>query len=237
MCGASDQCRLAPLVRAGVWEHFHTFGEYEGEIIGDIENDGLTVDTLARIVNKFGVAARLPQQRRNDYTLAILDTANQCNAQSLDIKAASVSQFSSRMSEIGVTIHGVQLSMASKVFWFVSPDGWTMYDRVARVGLGEKNYNSFYNRLNNLCFPKLCDEIRFAANNVLPTRNSPERIVDKMLWILGSGKAGKLCREAEAKLGQQEPLSQLANQITPIICCSLLGKHLLQRLDDMCPTP
>jgi len=259
MCGASEQCRLAPLVRAGVWMHFCTWQQANDNIENtvpettfhnqfqrffiDPEADGIAFNMFLR---QFSIIRSSPANQRIELLNNSRKFAVQiAHSQNLTLvnRATELIRFAGKQLVAGNT-HNIALSLHSKVHAFFLLKHWCIFDTFAREGLGigahQAGFTLFYIRLQDLGFCDLSDELR--TREMIDLSLWPERIIDKMLWVLGSGNANELCHEAGANLAganleQQNPLNQLANQITPIICRSPLGQHLLQRLDEMYPAP
>ncbi|MGR4844596.1 hypothetical protein ACIPSK_18550 [Rhizobium sp. LARHSG275] len=91
------------------------------------------------------------------------------------------------------------VSGVTKLSWFVAPDGWTMFDRLAAEALGIKSGTArekavkFYERLANAEFAALTQEMNAALeHNGLAARHfHAERIVDQYLWLSASNPVGR----------------------------------------------
>lgn len=237
MCGAGEQCRLAPLVRAGVLMHLGTWLQYEAAILNQVPNGILDEAVVSAIVTRFGVYPRLPDNQRQAYAdllNAAKATPEYQNGEIVE-RARIVLQLANTANDADITINGVQISMASKVIWFAEPIGWTMFDSHAADALNVRSFLAFYERLSKLNFVPLCNAMRpMVLDSQLPTL-MPERIIDKMLWIMGSrtpcqhliNNTDDLNQIAGQQLAAQ--FNDLTDQICPIICASKLGQFLLTK--------
>ena len=83
------------------------------------------------------------------------------------------------------------VSAVTKLTWFLAPDGWTMFDRLARDALGvrkagaEKQAEEFYRQLSERRFCKHVADVK----KVLVDRHFSglfgERVIDKYLMLAG----------------------------------------------------
>tara|TARA_R110000787_G_scaffold49111_5_gene117921 strand:- start:33014 stop:33775 length:762 start_codon:yes stop_codon:yes gene_type:complete len=85
---------------------------------------------------------------------------------------------------------GVLLSGFTKMFWFLKPAGWTMYDRFTQKALCAKvrnidHYDSYYLRLQELDFDGTMEACRKVINGSPYDYLWPERILDKYLMLCG----------------------------------------------------
>jgi hypothetical protein len=108
-------------------------------------------------------------------------------------------------------VHGHQISLITKLMWFLRPIGWTPFDRFAASGLGIKpsaepcrRMTQFYAALEGLSFQPLMKEMQAVVNGTQLNGLPATRIVDRLLMVRGG-----LASEAELIAASKEFLSLL----------------------------
>ena len=84
------------------------------------------------------------------------------------------------------------VSGTSKLIWFLAPDGWTMFDRLAADGIGIAKSGSsmaraekYYAVLADRGFEEKTRRIRETLDQSDFRDLHPERLIDKFLWLAG----------------------------------------------------
>jgi hypothetical protein len=251
MCGAGDHCKLAPLVRAGVWEHFRTWhglqlpNGHEPEINHYNQFQDFLANNLPEgwdatsFLAQFSVARASPSATRPvllQKSRLLVQQLQENDGISMIERAVKLVRFAEQQLSHAIA-HNIALSLHSKVHCFFLPTDWCIYDNQARIALGIGNHHAafllFYIRLHDLGFTELVNDIRVPINNV--HQLWPERIIDKMLWIMGSNAPFNHFinnpNDLVAITGQPlaDQINDLTNQICPIICASPLGQFLLTK--------
>jgi hypothetical protein len=89
------------------------------------------------------------------------------------------------------------VSAVTKLVWFLRPDGWTVYDRLASRAMGltyqaaSEKMVAFYNRLASSGFAETARDINatLKSHDILVGRG--ERVIDQLLVYRGSNDDGK----------------------------------------------
>ena len=87
-------------------------------------------------------------------------------------------------------IAGTPASAASKVNWFLRPEGWTMFDRFVSIAVLGSHQSSvagmeqFFDALDRRDFAKKLAEVREAIASPFP-KILAERVIDKYLFLMG----------------------------------------------------
>ncbi|MBY3585152.1 hypothetical protein HJA77_28940 [Rhizobium bangladeshense] len=92
------------------------------------------------------------------------------------------------------------VSGVTKLSWFIAPNGWTMFDRLAAESLGIKSGTArkkaakFYERLIKSEFDALAKEMNAALeqDSLASEHFHAERIVDQYLWLSATDLTGRL---------------------------------------------
>ena len=122
-------------------------------------------------------------------------------------------------------------SGVTKLTWFLRPEGWTMFDRYARIGLMDRRDDpmSFYEVLASQHFDKRANEITELC------RQSGfelwgERIIDKLLLFRGSltDAADKGLSDAESYYAAAVALNRQYLQLIPLEWSDRLHRLALQ---------
>ncbi|NKL87332.1 hypothetical protein [Rhizobium leguminosarum] len=95
--------------------------------------------------------------------------------------------------------HNDFVSGVTKLSWFIAPQGWTMFDRLAAEALGIKSGTArkkaakFYERLTKVEFIGLAKEMNAALdhNGLAAEHFHAERIVDQYLWLSASNPVAR----------------------------------------------
>lgn len=162
--------RLTPEVARIIARDFRvsrTIGQVEGE--GKNPSNGVQV--LAEAINT------------SDWPDDLVDRAKICLAIANDHRDACA-----RLNK-AKAFHA-PVSAVTKLMWFLRPEGWTMFDKYARIGLiGNKNDpESFYVRLSEVGFHAMC----LRLNELCKEHGFPElwgeRIIDKFLMLHGKSQ-------------------------------------------------
>jgi hypothetical protein len=116
----------------------------------------------------------------------------------LECRAESCIATANTLAQNGHT-RGSQRSMVTKLIWFLKPNNWTMFDKNARLAFGirdrtETGMKRFYRELENWGFSEQAREISETLNGAALSELFGERVLDKLLWLLGAEK--DTCRNA-----------------------------------------
>ena len=187
-----------PMTYWALIEHHRYWLSNDGIYVREIrENGALMMPVSQRIVREYGVARNIGMingvdgnqvnglQRLVDdinnspWPDGLVDRANCCIALADAHHERCIAERRHR-----------PISAVSKLMWFLRPDGWTMFDRYARIGLigNDNNPLAFYEALEQRNFQDV------AANITNICRNHGfglfgERVIDKLLLFRGANAA------------------------------------------------
>lgn len=100
-------------------------------------------------------------------------------------------------------IAGTPASAASKVNWFLRPEGWTMFDRFVSIAVLGSHQSSvagmeqFFDALDRRNFAKKLAEVRQAISSPFP-KILAERVIDKYLFLMGLRYSQRMLIEEDA---------------------------------------
>lgn len=102
----------------------------------------------------------------------------------------------------GFTPNGVQISAVTKLSWFMQPEGWTVFDSLARKGLGVSDAPNFYKKLSNHRYWKRVSWMNSVLNQSDWKGLQAERVVDAILLNKASadGSGGMISEELATEL-------------------------------------
>lgn len=179
-----------------VLDHLRTWERFDGPVRARIESDGgLTAYTAAAVSIEYGLMQSLPWKGGFDRFRTVAELVNRA-ADGLDV-SASLSSKCAVVTGLATQIHekadggSRPYSAASKLFWFVSPHHWTMFDQHAfraiyRPDHGrEHDFPDFYKALDRLGFCSAADGLDEIARSLGMTAHGT-RILDKLLMLRGT---------------------------------------------------
>lgn len=168
---------------------------------------GLDADLVRSISKEYGVARGIRREKddlNGEINLRRAQTiADEVNSRYADLANSEdvstrftvcldiVDQLKSTSdAEEAITPHDF-VSGISKLSWFVAPEGWTMFDRLAAQALGIKSGSArdkaktFYEQLESLKFVELTRRMNAALerDGIADEHFYAERIVDQYLWL------------------------------------------------------
>lgn len=186
-----------------VIEHHRTWIAADGCYRREIEGCGLTPELARHIAREYrvartigavvvansGVSALVEAIKASPWPDTMEDRAKRC------IEIADEHKTKSKTLGQGQKWHA-PISAVTKLMWFLRPDGWTMFDRFARMGLiGNRNDPiQFYRKLAAIDFTSLCDQLHVMCRRESFPDLYGERIVDKCLMFQGAGDSSDLVR-------------------------------------------
>lgn len=185
----------------------HAFGMLgrDGEDLREVQAKGLAPDTAKRIARDYGVLRtihrvkdsehkggttgglplllKLMECRLHDRPRTLVEKAKICS----DIAEAHKNMQPKRKKTNGQDARVAPFSAVTKLAWFREPDGWTMYDELARLGLSRSCKDvEFYQTLAKEGFQAKLDELSRELRKLRLKHLYPGRIVDKFLMFRGS---------------------------------------------------
>lgn len=186
-----------------VIEHHRTWVAADGCYRREIEASGLTPELARHIAREYrvartigavdadgsGIEALVEAINASEWSDTLEDRADHC------IKIAEIHREKSKELGQGQKYHS-PISAVTKLMWFLRPEGWTMFDRFARMGLiGHQNEPlEFYRKLASIGFTPLCDQLHEMCSQEGFPDLYGERIVDKCLMFLGAGDSSDFVR-------------------------------------------
>lgn len=188
-----DRSQRKNLLRAAVIETFLVtlgFDGYERKRLDVSSLDSASVKRIAnvydfypRIINFSGVA-EMVNERAKYFDGTLMDRAEMC------INIAS------NAHKKRYTQNGRQVSGFSKLFWFMRPNGWTIFDNRAATGLGVprgdtvKRARRFYETLARRDFARTAHSINLTFREYDFDTLYGERVLDKFLMLAGGAGDG-----------------------------------------------
>tara|TARA_R110000868_G_scaffold198069_2_gene444360 strand:- start:20393 stop:21133 length:741 start_codon:yes stop_codon:yes gene_type:complete len=223
-------------IRFAVHEHYQSFyippgtGKPSDKMDLDACRRGnLTGDYVMAIAGRYkvarGVVVKKGNRSENADAIAsavnALSNSNWAN-QDLKIRALECQKIAEELCKPGVAknggarTEGKQVSLVSKLAWFVEPDGWTLYDSLASAALGVNSFEKFYCALDTRGFFDLSAQLNAELATSPHKDLFGERIIDKFLWVCGQSMAGvdRFLRKPEiASRKHPKSVDDLANAI------------------------
>ncbi|GEO01873.1 hypothetical protein NSE01_37050 [Novosphingobium sediminis] len=125
---------------------------------------------------------------------------------------------------------GSAYSAATKLAWFINPDGWTMFDKFAGIGLGASDIRSFYRELDGLGFAGEAQKLNACIATHGFTGIYGERIIDKFLMSRGMLWDAKLQDQGTERASL---LAQAERFLANLAGIHSAGDTLAKRLRDL----
>lgn len=228
------------VIRAAVHEHYKWFCSEQVDdalldktFLKNRDNGKLTAELVLKIAAHYRVARGITDKEnpknRMRKARKIAKEVNKLTSdwQSLCLKkrAEKCLEVAETLAENNKATRGVQVSLVSKLAWFVNPDGWTLYDALASNAVGEKEFVAFYQALNDRGFCGLATNINGAMKGTNLDHLYGERFIDKFLWICGQPLANVHRMSEDWK--HPRCVTELAEKVATNFSCKfvkLLGK-------------
>jgi hypothetical protein len=187
------------LMRAAVYETVKWWFAFDGILTYQIEQQSgrITMQQVRAVANTYNFGRNLPPE----------DARVQHVVNSVNLFSGKVyTSFDSRAAEIEKTITALHselkgsspnnkafriVSGMTKLTWFVAPENWTPFDRLACAALNIRTVDSikrmrkFYKKLDAIGYAEKSAQIRAIAQNTPFSAISGERILDKFLMFNG----------------------------------------------------
>jgi hypothetical protein len=190
------------LLRASVFEGVRWWFMFDGLQASAIarNNDNITVDQVGVIASQYNFRRNIPSEpERVQY---VVDTANAFAGKtfnSFDERAtmmeASINDLHAQHMETSAKGKAFRIvSGMTKLTWFVAPQNWTPFDRLAAAAIGVKNADvvkrmrAYYRKLDEIGFADVASRIAEHAKGTPFEQVSGERILDKFLMFNGEDK-------------------------------------------------
>ncbi|MBV0891345.1 hypothetical protein KTN05_05695 [Paracoccus sp. Z118] len=191
-----------PLTCCGYWgtlNYAHIWLSVDAMILGELRKDGgvFTKHSLSETLRLYSVRRGFPSLEKDTNgrdISAVVELVNEklCKVpEELEARAEQCIELAKDMQIIGLTV-GRQVSAATKLSWFLSPDNWTVYDSYAARALGVADPKKFYAKLQGIGgntesgFATLCSAIGTSLEASEWSQLRPARIIDGILLNLGS---------------------------------------------------
>jgi hypothetical protein len=157
-----------------------------------IETHGMDGIDVRRIAIQYGFIRNLKTGGDCDLVERLRSVAD-LSAQNLQQRAEQLAEVIQQYQATHDAHHRA-FSGATKLFWFLNPEGWTPYDKLASAGLGIKGTSSsrminFYKSLDELAFLQKADEISQILREHELDYLRGERVYDKILMMRGAPNA------------------------------------------------
>jgi hypothetical protein len=175
-----------------------------------IEGKGqLDEDDIRRIARHYSFARNLPSGGLADLA-ASLRSAALLPVTTLEQRSEVLAGVIKNLQER----HDSRFRLASgttKLFWFVSPNCWTPFDRLASLGLGARSFDTlermrlFYRRLDEIDFVGKAEALDhvLAANDMPPVGGA--RVFDMLLMLRGDERRASSTRAMALAFGDGLP--------------------------------
>lgn len=173
--------RLISIAYCAVLDYYRCFMATDGPNLALIGDDGLTPEIADRIAREYKVRRNISDiadasGQKIPGVEALVDAINQSTwpdslSERADVCIAIAKGHCDGVERLGLAkVNQTPTSAVTKLMWFRRPEGWTMFDKQARLGLiGNKHCaKTFYARLEKLDFQsiaagitKLCQDHGF----------------------------------------------------------------------------
>ncbi|ASS56452.1 hypothetical protein [Rhizobium leguminosarum] len=229
----------------GFWatvDHWRTWESFDGPVRAQIVRDReLTGYTTAAIAIEYNLTNSLPwkggfarfdrvAQRVNRIAETVEDSAT------MAVKRDAVVELADAL-QMDFALPAVPSSAASKLFWFVRPTGWTMFDKHAFNALFDKrsenrrqDLKDFYDVLIEMEFSQLGETVSMLAASDGISLNG-DRVLDKLLMLRGSAKViretrfgddlRRICRDY-LESANNSALAAVASRLEDVLSVKLL---------------
>lgn len=225
-----------------VVEHYRTWLAFDGieRLRISREKNAIDAKSVRRIAIEYRINRGILATKNNkgnkivgrdDHAQAIAEHLNQVVARdwpdSLTARAQKCIEIAEWARENEHT-SGVLVSAATKLMWFLCPDGWTLFDRFAAKAVAAKGRNpsdqarDFFKILGERGFVESAGQINSILESSTLTSLSGERVIDKFLMLSGADKTW-----TERVINVCEPFTQLLPGATKIEL-----EKLAQRISD-----
>lgn len=168
--------------------HRHWLGS-DGPFHAEAKINELTLVIARKIARDYGVARTIGAVGDEKGIGLLIKDINAITDQKWDVsltERADICLNIAKAHQKKVKKGGMPISAVTKLMWFRRPEGWTMFDRYARLGLIGKKNNAmaFYRVLQKLDFVKRAEKL----TSICRTQGFDlwgERIIDKLLLFRG----------------------------------------------------
>ena len=150
-------------------------------------------------VNRGIVGADKDKDRAAEGLCELLNDARETWPTGLVDRAEACREILDKAMKSDSYVHGYQISAITKFMWFLKPDGWTVFDSFAAQGAGVnrvsgscKRMELFYQKLTDLGFERLSQEMQVMIDVDVFGELPATRILDMHLMILGKYGPDKL---------------------------------------------
>jgi hypothetical protein len=184
----------AAFLRAAVLEHFRTLLGLDGAARQRIAVHGLDGTLVRRIAREYRVSRGIVAGQEHGLAQLLLDLCPHWPA-TLEERCGFCINLGEGAAE-GRLTHGRQVSAMTKLMWFLNPEGWTRFDRLAADAMGiaqvpsDERARRYYAALSNRGFLDTAQVI----NGMLEDQGAPglfgERIFDKYLMLAALARQG-----------------------------------------------
>lgn len=186
--------RMKALAFAAIREHECKWIGNEDARFQTLNKNGI-IDRRAveKVMSDLSVSRNLPIDQRDDFfALYQKFVDDSWSDRSLAANGITLQKLVNMWKDSGKGRQRLS-SLACKVTWYIHPINWTFYDSFARNALripdGDQAVAKYYKQLEEVEFVSLCDALRSPLNSY--NENLwPERVVDKLLWIVGDSLRG-----------------------------------------------
>jgi hypothetical protein len=232
------------LIAFGLYEQFAFHAQTDGDLARDIAaNGGMTVAVFESFAHQYRVLRTCRRGRdKREALVKLLNDAARDFRGDLKTRAAIVIHVASQLRQEGLTHHDF-VSGASKAMCFLClSDDWTPFDGQAAKALGIKGTiaaeraQAYYKRLQEAGWTEACREVVAALPSSCGFNGA--RVLDKALWLAGSGTHPTKLPLARQSARERVPVTLLtaADNAVEALNHSVLVKPLIERLlkkDDL----
>ena len=167
-----------------------------------VRNGGsLDVETASKIMTNYNVARGFENKGTAAFSLAIQCANDRALGwpSGLQDRYTFCRSLADEWQAIKATRHH-QISAATKVMWFLRPQGWTMFDSYAAKGMGASSAEQFYTALEMNGFSAAVDQLgSVIANSEWPSLPA-NKIIDFFLMQRGNFGGTDQIRDATVYL-------------------------------------
>lgn len=238
-----DQLKQVPLSYWAVVENYRWWLAHDqvyAQLIA-VETNGITAETVRTIAKAYGINRNIEtsDDKQDDKTAKaiaqVLNTSPFSEFALIDTAEGKLELFREILGRMPMNATSDRsptfVSGTSKLIWFFAPRYWTMFDRLAADGAKIPKGKSSIERaeryfcaLTERGFENIVDVARPLFESSPFAKISPERLVDKYLWLAGC--------TAEAQDNARLSLHFYVRGLPSETCDQL--EHLARQVSDAC---
>lgn len=227
-------------IKAAVILEEQTWRAVNAPFMKELTEDGLglTGDLVRRIAIEYGVSRGIRSDKDDeDKTHATAVAAELDDLVKGDWPGKSLTEQAEACIDAATALNGenhtngVQISAVTKLVWFLSPEGWTLFDKYASEAVGAKGSKNlakakdFYKKLDGRGFVKLAEDINLTLKDHSWDCRYAERIIDKFLWLNGAKETDRNRRVKYLLMFAPKKAISGCPKTVSDLACEILNKH------------